>query len=486
MRTELISALARRIRTAPEARAFLTEAGFPMDRAPVFDQPRLYWTAVAQALEDGVMVDGTESVLRTAVRWFPGADDLAKLLAELTAAAEPQRGRRQRDERAALDANAPCSALLLVQSDQHAEFLAVVRRLVDPEAELLYATREQSAVRIADPGDRASEVLARVEAEVGRWGGNTQVTYARYDFRPYLFGNIVVFGPDGAPYELRGVPATTLVRDIPFAVLSQYDDELVQDSRGRYVQTVVDHIGSDGEARRLDPDQTLHEANFQEGDSMRVSAQATAGRADWFQESVETARAQITRFAEKHPEFTIVKTNHPELPTSFDIEIAVPGFAPPEDLDADPPRPVRIDLHRVYIGLTSGFPRQPPVVFWESEVFHPNIVREPRGSMNLKGAVCLGALMDAYRPDLDLGELCEMLIKMACYRNYEARDLDTASDSEGYVDPEAARWARSPEGQEMIRAIGGSPLPEAADAPVDPRPPRPLWIEAWGAADEAR
>ena len=48
------------------------------------------------------------------------------------------------------------------------------------------------------------------------------------------------------------------------------------------------------------------------------------------------------------------------------------------------------------------------------------------------GAVCLGVLQDSYSPGLDFGLVCQMLVDMAGYRNYEL--------TEGY-DPDAGRWA---------------------------------------------
>lgn len=484
---ELIRTCSRLLHDPNEARAVLAGIGYPPDRLPNVTQAREFWTAVIGQIENGIIEgdDRIERLLTSALSWYPGSADLRKLIDAVAAESADQMhyGARQR-QRPTLESDGPCFTLLMVESDQHVEFLETVRRVVDPTAELLYATRQQSAVRIDDPGDGAEQLTARLEAEIARWDGEARVAYARYDFRPYLYGSIVVYGPDGAPYELRGVPATTLVRDIPFAVLSQYNDEAVQDSRGRYIQTTVDLVSPDGTAQRLDPDQTLHDAQLQEGGAMRVSAQATAG-SSWYQEAVETARAQITSFAERHPEFTIIKTNHPDLPTAFDIQVEVPGFAPPEDFDQIPLEPVRIDLHKIHIGLPREFPRQPPSVFFDSPVFHPNVVRRPSPGIP-KGVVCLGPLMDAYRPDLDVGELCQMLVDVACYRNYEVRNPDTFADTEGFVDAEAASWARSPEGQHMIAEIGGAPLPpeNPHDDSSTPQPPRPLWIKPWGDWDD--
>ena len=49
-----------------------------------------------------------------------------------------------------------------------------------------------------------------------------------------------------------------------------------------------------------------------------------------------------------------------------------------------------------------------------------------------RGFACLGALTDAYRPDMDFGQLCQMLVDMAGYRQYETREVQE-DDGEGYL-----------------------------------------------------
>ena len=72
-------------------------------------------------------------------------------------------------------------------------------------------------------------------------------------------------------------------------------------------------------------------------------------------------------------------------------------------------------------------------------IFHPNV---HRGT----GKVCLGVLADRYRPGLDFGLLCQMLVDVASFRNYVV--------TEGY-NVEACRWAASEAGQATIVAGGG-------------------------------
>ncbi|MEU7527437.1 effector-associated domain EAD1-containing protein [Saccharothrix sp. NPDC042600] len=486
MRQELARDLAAIFDTEEPAREFLREAGYPASRIPPFtSNARAFWLNVVGELERGIMANGPEAVVRTALSWYPDNDLLAKWLAELTggAAETPQDTPTTAGSATATEAgprledSGPCFVLYAITSDQHSAFVDAVRAVAGPEAELLYTTPHVSAVRIPDPGQRADQMVAAVQQELSQRGSNATVNYERHPFRPYLIASLVVQGPDGQPYELRAVPASTLVSDIPFAVLSQYDDEAVRNRRGEFPRTVVDVVGADGQTRRLDPNQTLHEAGVRDGDAMQVAAQATAGSTQRWQQWVERASAQIEAYARRHDEFDIVKTNSRQLPTQFTIRITTTGFALPEDADPYRPEPVEVGQHEVLIALDREFPREAPLVLWQSPVFHPNIARLP-GPLP-KGAVCLGALMDAYRPDLDFAELCGMLVDIAGYRNYEVLDPD--EEGEGYFDRQAARWARSAAGQDAIEAIGGRRVHELARETADhERAPMPLTVRAWG------
>ena len=479
-RGELAAALAQCFRDEQGARSFLAEVGYPVDRLQPFGSARQFWAEVVSELELGILADGIPTIVVAAAEWYPGNQVIRELAEKQAAADEARDAPADRSAEPPVEQDGDCFAILAINTTQHAEFLDAVRSVADPDAELLYATRQISAVRIQDPGASAGEVAARIEDELAARQISADVSYASYGFRPYLLASLVVYGPDGAPYELRGVPASTPVRDIPFAVLNHYDDEAVRNRRGQFMDTTVDLIDEDGTPHRLDPNRSLHENGVTDGASMRVAAQAMAGGVGQMMEWFDRARAQIDLFAQQHEEFTVTATDDPDLPTLFRIEIRTPGFAPP---GPDGPEPVLIDRHELRILLTREFPRRAPAVQWLSEVFHPNIVPVRRGEVP-KGAVCLGPLMDAYRPDLDFAVLCRLLVDMAGYRNYEVRTLEHWAETEGYVNAAAAAWARSERGQERILEIGGIPLPPPDDdAGAAPGPRVPLWVEPWGAGE---
>ncbi|MDX3191836.1 BTAD domain-containing putative transcriptional regulator [Streptomyces sp. MN03-5084-2B] len=277
---ELAAALAQCFRDEQVARSFLTEVGYPVDRPLPFGSARQFWREVVSELELGVLPDGIPTIVVAAAEWYPGHPVLQELAAKLAANDEARyapAGVSIGPPQPAVEEDGDCFAILAINTTQHAEFLDAVRSVADPDAELLYTTRQISAVRIQDPGASAGEVAARIKDELATRQINADVSYASYGFRPYLLASVVVYGPDGAPYELRGVPASTPVRDIPFAVLNHYDDEAVRNRRGQFMETAVDLVDEDGTPHRLDPNRSLHENGVTDGSSMRITARAIAG-----------------------------------------------------------------------------------------------------------------------------------------------------------------------------------------------------------------
>jgi hypothetical protein len=351
-----------------------------------------------------------------------------------------------------------------VGSEAYPEFLRLVRELVDPAAVQLYANNQQAAFWVAEmPADR----LEQLQEHAARIAPGVEVLYGEHDFRPTLYARLQVMGPDRQLYEIQYVPNTTLPSELVPAVWAQYRPEVARDANGQLRRAVVDYREENGEARRLDPDAPLFNQGVRDGGQLEVSAEATAG-VDFSlrMEAIARARDDITDFADEHEEFTLVGMDHDTLPCRFEVELHVPGFAPPDDLETWPLDPKPIDHHELVIGLPSEFPIQAPRVLWLSDVFHPNIARGKDG--NSEGAVCLGPLMTDYTPDLSLYRLCQMVIEIARYRNYEilppdyrmALDFDSLVrdmlERGEYLDRAAAAWAFSWEGQERIKEIGGT------------------------------
>jgi Effector-associated domain 1/YukD-like N-terminal domain len=457
----------------PDARELLRNIGRPRARQSEFRNPAAFWDTELHALELGAIRDGIPALIVAVSGDWPGNDALSALVARVSTLDEEGAGPPPGDEDEPADITvkpdlppaqvvaepAPrFHTLTLVGSERHDEFLQLVRRLVYGDAEICYRTTAQSgqlpqsAVLIDDPGQRVAQIEEQLLAVVRDWDEGVTVEYQTSDTQPYLLRQVVVSGTDNQRFALRNVPSTTSLSEIARAVLQNYTDDATRARRGR-IRTAIDRIGPDGLAERLDSSRTLSDAGVQDGDELRLATEAVAGvgTALW-RSSVLRARTQIHQYARDHPGFVIVQTDNVNLPTRYLVEFRALGFAPPADPGAWPVSPRLRSEHRVVIVLLTSFPVAPPIAVFESEIFHPNVLAAPVG-IAPRGFACLGALTDSYRPDMDFGQLCQMLVDMAGYRQYETREVQ--QDGEGYLNRLAATWASSDAGQQRIADRGG-------------------------------
>jgi hypothetical protein len=161
------------------------------------------------------------------------------------------------------------------------------------------------------------------------------------------------------------------------------------------------------------------------------------------------AHLEVQAFVRGHPGFQARK-NAQHAPTEYVFRFECPGWAP----SPIPTRPTPIDKHEVYVVIPAEYPVKAPDVFWQTPIFHPNIVTKT-------GYVCLGDLKDRYRPGLSFADLCQMLIDLAAYRNYSL--IEKLVGAEGPWD-----WAASDEGQTAIAGRGGISLISRARAALAP------------------
>jgi hypothetical protein len=284
----------------------------------------------------------------------------------------------------------------------------------------------------------ALQMADRLGRELGAREPGLGLNVATNGYRDIFIQRLFVEGPDQQRFEFNGVAASTRVRDIAQATISQYEDQVwPREKTGQRRPAVVDRQMPDGSTRRLDPDSTLEQSEVRNGDTLHVAPGAQAGSVhpQIREEALARARAQVLTYAAAHAGFEVEANVH-HAPTEYLFRFDAPSWAP-SAAAGEGPRP--ISRHEVFLVLPPDFPMQAPQAFWQVPIFHPNI--HPTN-----GAVCLGALADRYRPGLDFGELCQTLVDIAGYQNYEIR--------EGY-NKEAQEWALSPEGQMAIEAHGG-------------------------------
>jgi hypothetical protein len=289
--------------------------------------------------------------------------------------------------------------------------------------------------------------------------------------RNYVIRNIYIQVPDGTRYQAVDTPSQETVRNLTADVLASHREanEAPGDEDEEAGNTVVDRIDDDGTRVRVDPDQTVDDAGLTEDSQLRVGTEARAGAVhpQVREDALHRVRRQIVAYAEGHRAMT-VRANSANLPTDYEIEFTEPGFGPPPCPGADP---VEIDRHRVLIQITPDFPETHPVVFWQSEIFHPNIWpnydSDPaREQPYARGSVCLGQLQDAWYPAMDFATVCQLIVDIAGYRNYEVFELVTSDDGRirikvNYFDKAAASWAWKH--RETIAARNDTPAYESGD-----------------------
>ena len=464
-RRKVARLMAKLLFAEPAARTVLLEMGFPPHLIPPFTDANSFWATLVLQLDQGFgMADGIPALMAATASIYPGNEEVRALHAVMSGQAPPGTATEQ-----VFHSEGPCPTLMLIGADLPDEFLQVVREQMGTEkVNLLYVSKQQCAVEIPDPGDGAAQLQQQIQELMQTFapGQNLRVSYERYNFRPYLYSNLTVMGPDTTPYLLQSVPATLMPGDIAVAIVQQ-TSRAMSDRQGGTVSTVLDAETPEGR-ERLDPEKTLHENNVRDNGKLRVGTKVIAGSINPEQrmQAQLRMRAQIRRYELNHPSFTIVGYDNEDLPNKITIALDGPGLAPPEDIDTflagagnlsiedyralpwEQLRPVRIGFHRFTIYLTAMFPVVAPYVVWDTPVFHPNIWRKPQPGIR-PGTVCLGPLMEGYRPDLDFSYLCQLLVDIGTYRNYDVVEAST------YPDPPAALWARTDTGQQMIQSIGG-------------------------------
>lgn len=398
-----------------------------------------WWDHVCREISKGIKAGGDlERVVREAADVYPGNDKFKKY--QQTKSNPEKREQVAGNIRLTLPADTPPEVVLqIIEAAKNAV------RETGGDFVLNLGTEGSSRFHFSVDGVPPEDIgrIAERIAEICRERGvQAEVTQEPYNFRDYYSDPLTAEGPDGQRFELEQIRASTPVRDVARSVMNSYQDTNVWPTgrTGQKQQAVVDHVQPDGGTVRLDPRNTLHDAGVRPGATLRVSPERTAGAVDPLmrEEALARVRVQVLDHAAANPGFE-VKANSLVAPTEYVFRFRVPSFAPPP-APGQAPRP--LDHHEVLVELPPDFPIKAPVAWWQTEIFHPNIDPET-------GWVCLGALQKYYKPGLDFGDLCKMLVEMAAYRTYTVEDC---------VDREARDWALSHEGQVAIERAGGLSL----------------------------
>lgn len=481
-------AIARIYNSQTSAYNLLDRIAFPSDRRPTFSSSTSQeaWHAVFNTFSNGIIAAPHRRLLSEASRQYPfnptflylteqygvapAGDPVPRQQVSAGAAPDtespPSPGQQADAASAAADALSraarsgartepppACHVIVRASSEQERAEAAQVLADLGLEPQDVWATSYATSYRVSS--DNAAAVRELLDPTGMSW------VVVPAEANDYLIRELYVSGPDGRRFRLIDAPAQQTVADVAAGVLAHYGTSPADQRR----PTVVDRVLPGGQGERLSPSSTLHDAGVRDGASLRLGFEATAGAVSPMdhQDALHRMRNQILHFAKSRPDMA-VSGAPPMLPTQYEISFVQPSFGPPTEPGGDP---VRVTSHRVHIQFRDNFPEIPPLVFWDSPIFHPNIFplydsEQARRRPARQGLVCLGALAEAYTPALSFADLCQTLIDMAAYRNYSVLEPTGEVNAEGleevtgnFYDRAAATWAW--EHQSAIIAMGGSP-----------------------------
>ncbi len=444
----------------------LNQIDFPLAYRPVLQgsNPEQWWSQIFSDLNAGTIAGAPyRRLLRTARRRFPGNAVFQRLAAAYLDNQHGDAGNPDNEASAAATENGVESAEAEEGPAQSCH--VIVRASSEPErrkaAEILaslrlgphefWSTAHAVSYRVND--EDTGRVRERLEETDLGW---TVVPAGEPD---YVFQTLYARGPDGRQFRLNDAPAQQTVANMTASVLEEYPPGYADATRS----VVVDEVQDDGSGRRLNGDDTLHGAGLHNGSRMRIGVEAQAGALNPKdrQEALHRVRNQLVAYARAHPGFQ-VRANSTLLPTEYELEFVQESFGPGAMPGDDP---VTVDRHVVLVQLGPEFPETPPLVFWLTPIFHPNVFPnydcdQAREHEAQQGLVCLGALAESYTPSLDFGELCQILVDMAAFRNYSLQEESGQLDARGqpevrgnYYDRAAAEWVHA--NQDRIVEIKG-------------------------------
>jgi ubiquitin-protein ligase len=451
VRSGLLDELAEVFGAEQPAQALLEDIGFPRGNLPAFDRPTDFWRQVCREIQSGILAGGFDELRAAAARLYPYNRVFNGRSSEAVAPAAPTHAETG-------------TSLIISGAHQTHRLIDAARATASAlgfpgRVEVGIANADNIQLRLTEA---TPEQAAQLADELRHQGLAARTTVVPNEFRDYLIGRIFVEGPDQSRYELADLPASTRLKDVARAVMQDsYGDTWPHDRAGQTRPAVIDRVDPEtGGHERLDPHATLHSAGVRDEETLHMAPEATAGAVGprTRDEALARVRSQVLAYAQEHPGFE-VSANAKTAPTEYLFHFRAAGWGPP-GAAGDEPFPV--DSHEVLLLLPPDFPMKAPLAIWQTPFFHPNV--HP-----VNGKVCLGVLEDRYRPGLDFGELCQMLVDIAGYQNYEIR--------EGY-DAQARAWAISREGQIAIESRGGRSISRLLFSLLDDhlREPLPMRI----------
>lgn len=261
-RDDLLETVSTIFATFSAARRMLRAIGFPASAMPVWpdEMPSIdYWDGIFEQFDLGVMHQAYRRLLERAVRLYAGNARLVELHRKYISG---EAGQQPPDQ----DRNY-LLVFVRVSSEEELEAASsVLTRLgLDPVVELATDLVVCFRVNTTD-ADRLRELLSRTDLP---W------TVSPPAGGDYLLHNLIVQGPDGSRFRLVDTPSAATLGTIAAEVIAtQYADV----SPG---PAVINMVQPDGEQRRLDPGESLHDVEIVDGGRLQLGFESKAGGGGW-------------------------------------------------------------------------------------------------------------------------------------------------------------------------------------------------------------
>lgn len=267
----LISVLASAYYEAASATTLLLAVGYPEELIPAWTTPESFWLEVCQRIGHGALqgapLGGFELLLARAAQDYPGNSSFAPYAGPVQdhedhAEPPPEGGQHH--------------YLLVHGTDDVMALLTQARALADQHhrepgsIQPAFANREGVFLQL--DGWQFEQVVALGDA-LREQHQDYQISVSGADFPDYMLHQLFVEGPDQQRFEINSVRASTPIRDVARALASSH----YTDPASALCDGTVDLRSKDGVTRRLNPDNTLHEENAQDGDTLEMHPESRAG-----------------------------------------------------------------------------------------------------------------------------------------------------------------------------------------------------------------
>jgi hypothetical protein len=359
IRHNILNEFASVVNQEHQATLILDFIGFPQANRPAFpqnSQTQSYWREVCNLIVNGVLPTGNDlqALLDAALHFFPSNNVFSPFNNTPAATTPPT----QND-----------SFILSIRGRSDPDNVLNSVRLIAPSqnipAENIRLRYAGNGIILLGINSSDSQAIAAFIQAVQTILQNNQnpveVNLFTEDPQPYIISRLYVEGADQSRFEIENISSDTLIREIAQAVIQEFFPNMMQNRNGNKPFFVVDRINEDGSSDRLNGEQTLHEANIQEDDTLSISPEATAGNLhpQLHQEALLRVKRQILSYAASHAHFQVAADDD-FTPREYLFTFHAPSFAPPPSPDSEPEP---INQHQVLLLLPPAFPMQAPEVY---------------------------------------------------------------------------------------------------------------------------